>query len=308
MTPQPGQLDTNLFRENPCRFLDRAIKEYVRTSPLNHLTFFDSAPFVDEPLVAFGDGDDPIFRDLKTIVGEFHMTPREVLEKYIADKGWRFGMAAGIDKVGIVSWALPITVENRLPERKALFGGSTRYNHTRWIGIQLYENLEKYVASLLEVLRCNAVAPTQSRFFEIKQMPGDWLAANWSERHIAYACGLGTFGLNGLMITSHGCAVYLGSVVFDRAVTPTPREPSHIAYCPYFRDGSCGKCIEHCPGAAIGREGRSNVACLKNLRDEQPNNIRTHGLDTDLVGRAPACGRCSTGLPCEERIPPHAAV
>jgi epoxyqueuosine reductase len=304
MTQHSGELDTGLFRRDPCRFIENAIKEYVRTSPLNHLTYFDNLPIVDEPVVAFADGDDPIFQDLKTIIGEFHRTPRELLEKYIPSKRWRFSATDKIDKIGVVSWALPIAQDTRHLERNSPCGGSPMYNHTRWIGIRLYESVEQYVASLLEVLGCHAIAPTQSRFFEIKQMPGDWMAANWSERHIAYACGLGTFGLNGLMITSRGCAVYLGSVVCDKELTPTQRAASHVGNCPFFKDGSCGICIERCIASAISTEGRSNITCLKNLRDEQANKVIGMGLDKDLVGPAPACGRCSTSLPCEDRIPP----
>jgi epoxyqueuosine reductase QueG len=133
------------------------------------------------------------------------------------------------------------------------------------------------------------------------------LAANWSERHVAYASGLGTFGLNGLIITSSGCAVYLGSVVCDKALTPTPRDPNEVANCPFFYDGSCGNCIDHCPGSAISKEGRSNITCLKNLRDEQWIKVKNLGLDKELVGPAPSCGQCSIGLPCEEKIPPLAS-
>ncbi len=303
-----GALDTEQFRMNPCRFLENAIKEYVLTSPLNHLTAFNNAPIVDEPIVAYANGDDPIFQDLKTIVGEFHLTPREIMEKYVANKHWRFGARDKIDNVGVISWALPVTHETRVLERTSPFGGSPRYNHSRWLGIRLYESLSQYVASLLEILRCNAVAPTESKLFEIKEMSGGWLAANWSERHIAYACGLGTFGLNGLMITSRGCAVYLGSVVCDRALTPTPRAASHVANCPFYRDESCGHCIDRCPGSAIGKDGRSNITCLKNLRDEQARKVISLGLDKELVGPAPACGRCSTAVPCEDRIPPLAST
>jgi hypothetical protein len=303
MTQYRGELDSVLFKTDPCRFLERAIKEYVCTSPLNHLTAFENAPMVEEPIVAFGDGNDPIFQNLKGVIGEFHMTPREILEKYVESKHWRFSAISGIRDVGVVSWALPLAHDVRFPERTSPYGGSPRYNHSRWIGIRLYECLEQYVASLLEVLQCHAVAPTQSKFFEIKEMSGGWLAANWSERHVAYACGLGTFGLNGLMITSRGCAVYLGSVVCDRALTPTPRAVSHVAHCPYFLDGSCGLCMSHCTGSAIGKDGRSNIACLTNLRDEQAAHIIQMGLHEGLVGPAPACGRCSTGLPCEDRIP-----
>jgi len=303
MAQRQGRLDTGLFRENPCRFIENAIKEFVRTSPLNHLTAYSNEPIVDEPIVAFADGDDPVFQDLKTIVGAFHLTPREILEKYVAGKNWRFSPTKSIRHVSVISWALPLTKKTRRTERTAPLGGSPRYNHSRWIGVKFYENLEQYVAALLEVLRINALAPTQSRFFEIKEMPGGWLAANWSERHAAYASGLGTFGLNGLIITSRGCAVYLGSVVCDKALTPTPRNPNHLANCPFYHDGSCGHCIGHCPGSAISREGRSNIQCLKNLRDEQWIRVMNLGLDKELIGPAPSCGQCSVGLPCEEKIP-----
>jgi epoxyqueuosine reductase len=303
MIQQNGGLETGLFQVDPCRFIETAIKNYVRTSPLNHLTAFNNVPIVDEPIVAFADGDDRIFQDFKNIIGEFHRTPREIMEKYIASKRWRFSVTGDINHIGVISWALPLTQETRSDERTAPFGGSPRYNHSRWIGIRLYEHLSQYVAAFLEVLGCNAVAPTESKFFEIKQMPGDWLAANWSERHIAYASGLGTFGLNGLMITSLGCAVYLGSVVCDRALTATPRSASHVANCLFYKDGSCGFCIDRCTASAINTEGRSNIVCLKNLRDEQAKKIISLGFDKGLVGPAPACGRCSTGLPCEDKIP-----
>jgi hypothetical protein len=298
-----GDLDTRLFHADPCRFLENAVKEYVRNSPLNHLTAFDNAPIIDEPILGFADGDDPIFQDLKTVVGEFHLTPREVMERYVAEKRWQFGGTRNLDSIGVISWALPLSHEVRLHERSSPYGGSPRYNHSRWLGVKFYQSLAQYIASLLEILGRHAVAPTQSRLFEIKQMPEGWMAANWSERHIAYACGLGTFGLNGLMITSRGCAVYLDSVVCDLALTPTPRAASRVANCPFFQDGSCGLCIERCTGEAISENGRSNIACLLNLRDVQADKVRSLGLDKDLVGPAPACGRCSTGLPCEDRIP-----
>ena len=299
-----SELDAELFMVDPCRFIENAIKKYILTSPLNHLTAFNNVPIVNEPIVAFADGDDPIFQEFKSIVGKFHLTPREIMEKYVAGKNWRFSPTKDISNISVISWALPLTKETRLMEREAPYGGSPRYNHSRWIGVKLYENLEQYVASLLEILRCNAVAPTQSKFFEIKEMSGGWLTANWSERHIAYAAGLGTFGLNGLMITSLGCAVYLGSVICDRALTPNPRNPDPVAHCPFYHDGSCGQCIENCPGSAISKEGRSNITCLKNLRDAQWIKVRDLGLDKDLVGPAPSCGQCSIGIPCEDKIPP----
>ena len=70
MTKHKTRLDVELFKSNPCLFLENAIKEYVATSPINCLTAFDNAPIFDEPVVTFANGDDPIFQDFKTVIGE----------------------------------------------------------------------------------------------------------------------------------------------------------------------------------------------------------------------------------------------
>jgi hypothetical protein len=304
-----GKLDTDLFRANPTLFLEKAIKEYVRTSPLNQLITFNNDPIFEEPIVAFANGDDPKFQNLKTIVGEFHLKPQEAMEKYIQARGWRYGVKSPMGNISVVSWALPIPFKTRLSERKTTYGGSTRYNHTRWRGAGIFsENLTSYVSSLVEIMGYNAVAPTRTKFFETKEMSGGWRSANWSERHIAYACGLGTFGLNGLMITRRGCAVYLGSMVCDLTLTPTSNVyTSHIANCLFYKNKSCRQCIERCPAGAISEAGRSNIKCRENLTKNQSANLRSLGLDRELIGLAPACGLCSTKVPCEDRIPLEAS-
>lgn len=302
-----GKLDLDLFQDDPNRFIENAIKEYVRTTPLNHLITFNNAPIFEEPVVVFGKGDNPVFQSLKAIIGEFHLTPIEAMEKHIQAKRWRYGVRSSPENISVVSWALPISEETRRTERQAALGGSTRYNHTRWRGVPFGEHLTNYVSTLLEVLGHNAVAPCFSKFFEIKHMPEGWRVANWSERHIAYACGMGTFGLNGLMITPKGCAVYLFSVVCDAALIPTPNlYSSRVANCLFYQDGSCRQCLERCIATAISEQGRSNVTCAKNLGREQAEKLKNLGLDKDLIGMAPACGRCSTGVPCEHGIPSQA--
>ena len=63
---------------NPEEALRALIRAFVRTSPENRLRYLDDAPIYDEPLVAYADGDDPLFDVYKTVVGPFHLTPREV--------------------------------------------------------------------------------------------------------------------------------------------------------------------------------------------------------------------------------------
>ena len=69
------------MRSNPARFIKREIKEFVRSSPANRLPFFNNYVMLDEPLVKFADGDDPIFNEYKSIINPVHLTPREALAK-----------------------------------------------------------------------------------------------------------------------------------------------------------------------------------------------------------------------------------
>jgi len=303
MTYREVSLDVALFKSNPCLFLERVIKDYVATSPINRLVEFNDAPIFDEPIVAFANGDDPIFQDFKKIIDEFHLTPREVLEKHIQGKQWNYGLKDHLKNVSVISYALPIPLETRDVERNAPYGGSRRKNNFRWMGEVFWKNLEHYVASLLEIMGHDAVAPGRSPFFQRKEL-ADGARVNWSERHIAYAAGLGTFGLNGLLITSKGCAHFVESIVCDLALTPTPRPyDNHVAYCPFFKDRSCRKCIERCVAGAISEQGRDILLCRHHLGHKQRVKLKELGLDKDFIGRAPTCGLCMTNVPCEDRIP-----
>jgi len=303
MTVGKNRLDVELFKSNPCLFLENAIKEYVATSPINCLTTFENAPIFDEPVVVFADGDDPIFQDLKTVIGDFHLTPREALEKHIKSKQWNYGVKDHIERVSVISYVLPEPYETRLSTRQSPYGGSLRHNHTRWRGEVFQKSIQHYIVSLLEIMGYDAVAPRRAPFFEWTNTP-DGVRVNWSERHIAYASGLGTFGLNGLLITPKGCAHYLGSVVCDVALAPTPRLYNHhMAYCLSHRYGTCRKCMKRCLGGAISEQGHSNLKCRQYIREVQPAKLKESvGLE-GLIGMVITCGLCWSGVPCEDRIP-----
>ncbi len=294
--------DKTLFKSNPNLFIEKVIKEYVAHSPINRLVEFDDAPLWEEPIVAFADGDDPIFETYKTIIDEFHMTPREALEKYIQSKGWSYGLKER-PPVSVISYVLPIAIGTLDAERNSPYGGTFRYNHFRWLGEVFWRNLENYVASLLELMGHHAFAPGRSTLFQRKEL-ADGARVNWSERHVAYAAGLGTFGLNGLLITQKGCAHFVESVVCDLALTPTPRPyDNHQAYCPFFKDKSCRKCIDRCKAGAISEKGRDILICRKYLGPGQRMKLKESGLDEGYIGKAPTCGMCMTNVPCEDKMP-----
>ena len=147
-------------------------------------------------------------------------------------------------------------------------------------------------ASLVEFLNSlggEAVAPGLDSRFKIFG-----LYSNWSERHAAYAAGLGTFGLNKSLITAAGCAGRFGSAVTSLEITPTPRPyQDHFSYCPWLTRGACGACIERCPSGAITEEGKDKAACSRYIDDV------VKPLFTPRYG----CGKCQTTVPCEDRIP-----
>jgi epoxyqueuosine reductase QueG len=112
---------------------------------------------------------------------------------------------------------------------------------------------------------------------------------NWSERHVAFAAGLGTFGLSRGIITKKGMAGRFMSVITTLALQPTPRPYTDLLeYCV-----KCGACVRYCPPRAISIE-----------------RLKDHKLcDEFLVGvrkkEEPyyGCGKCQCGVPCAYGIP-----
>ncbi|MBI4595157.1 MAG: hypothetical protein HY730_02135, partial [Candidatus Tectomicrobia bacterium] len=67
--------------------VEEFIKGMVREDSDNRFNKLDGTPIYDEPIVGFASGADPLFEDYKKIIGNFHMTPREFLEKVAAEQG-----------------------------------------------------------------------------------------------------------------------------------------------------------------------------------------------------------------------------
>ncbi len=294
------------FQSDPARFLETMIKKFVANSSSNRLPSFDNESIFDEPLVGFADGDDAIFQEYKTIIGDFHFTPREALELYIKDKEDR--EVKRPTNVSVISFVLPITNETRLSLRREFQVASLRWNHTRWQGEDHINELAQYLVSLLEKFGYHAVAPGTASFFDVKRLPNG-LASNWSQRHIAYAAGLGTFSLSDGLITSKGIAMRCGSVVTDLPLPPTPRlYQNHLANCLFYGDGSCRRCIERCPAGAISEQGHDKNRCSEFMNVEQRNILNELGRGEGYIGRYVGCGLCQTKVPCEAGIPREAST
>ena len=267
----------------------KAIQDFVRESPENRLVLIDDAPIYDEPLVAFVDGADPLFARYKQIIGDFHQTPSEALAAAHA--------TAGGSPVTVISWILPFNRNIKNSNRRRELTPSLRWSHSRTYGEQFHDLLRGHVVSILEDMGGVAVAPMSAPTFRWVDLD-DGPSSTWSERHAAYAAGLGTFSLSDGFITPVGIAMRCGSVVTNLPLAPSAMaRPDHMANCLFYVDGSCKVCIDRCPAGAITTGGHDKNKCQLYQREELSALKERYGAATA------GCGLCQTGVPCESRIP-----
>jgi epoxyqueuosine reductase QueG len=126
--------------------------------------------------------------------------------------------------------------------------------------------------------------------------------SNWSERHIAYAAGLGTFSINDAFITEKGIAIKLISFVTELKLTPDIRvAESHTENCLLCSKGTCGACIKRCPVNAISKVGHDKIRCMQYVYGEESRALAKSYGASPKAGSG--CGLCQTGVPCEGKNP-----
>jgi epoxyqueuosine reductase QueG len=281
--------------ENPVAWIEATIKTFINSSPENSLKNETNDRAWADPLVGFSRGDDPLYQALKGHIGSFYWTPLEIFTKTFPT------VKARPEELTVISWVLPHIETTKTDNRK-----QTAYPAERWVRARIYgeeanEKLRSHVAATVQQAGYEAVAPMLSPFFERKTSDRYGFASTWSERHAAYASGLGTFGLCDGLITPKGKAMRCGSVVARTNIPPTNRPYSdHHAYCLFFTKGLCGECIPRCPARAITEAGHDKVKCRDYLRSKVATYAKSHfGLEGEVYG----CGLCQTGVPCESKIP-----
>jgi epoxyqueuosine reductase len=127
----------------------------------------------------------------------------------------------------------------------------------------------------------------------------DGFASNWSQRHIAYAAGLGTFGMHDFLITEKGAAHRLGSFVVNLRLEPNRQRPEDIhAHCLHYQGQPCLKCAGRCPVEAITAEkAHDKETCSRKVMDSLKYCNKHYHIF--IYG----CGLCATGVPCSSEIP-----
>jgi epoxyqueuosine reductase len=280
------------------RFIRQTIKDFVAASPAAGLPFLDGYRMYDEPLVRFADAGDDIFLRFKEVVGPEHLTPREAVALFL---GKPVEQVEG--SLSVISWILPITEETRKSNRREKEKPGRLWSHTRWYGENTNAALKKFLTELLTQMGQIAVAPEARPFFKMfSNARGPY--SNWSERHIAFAAGQGTFSLSDGFITERGIAHRCGSVVTDLRLPASPRSATGpYSNCLAFAGVKCRACINRCPAQAITEHGHDKLKCQKyqlNLGYNVAAFMKDgYNNQTSVAG----CGLCQTKVPCESVNP-----
>lgn len=234
----------------------------------------------DAPIFAFTTADDACFLDLKqpSAIGEHFMLPKEWLPQAQT----------------VISFFLPFTEEVKKGNQRNMTWPSDEWLHARIEGQMLLNQLCLHLKSELNKAGYLGLIPIMDDRFWSNAASSDRpvrFTSNWSERHTAFVCGLGTFGLSRGLITKKGMAGRFGSILTDLKLEPDTREYRDVyEYC-----SMCGRCAKNCPVNAISMEtGKNNTLCLEFLDETQAKHNPRYG-----------CGKCQVRVPCESKIPRH---
>lgn len=222
------------------------------------------------PLVAFAPADDETFGKLKdpAAVGPEHLSPSE----------WLPGSKS------VLSIFFPFSDDIRRSNRADRELPSPQWLHGRIEGQAFISALSEYLTTYLKGAGYPSVSPAiDERFCQANYK------SNWSERHVAYLSGLGTFCLSKGLITSRGVAGRFGSVI--TALEFEPDAPQNLDL--YGNCTFCGACIRNCPAQAISiAEGKDHTLCEEFLDKMELQFFPRYG-----------CGKCQVNVPCEFEIP-----
>ncbi len=274
------------------RWIEKNIKEFMNSDE-NSLRNERNEIAWGKPLIGFSRGDDPLYGQLKLMIGHFYWVPIEIFRLTFPEADVK------PEELTVISWVLPQIEETKADNRKETVFGSERWVRSRKFGEEFNVKLRTHLVQALKDAGYQAVAPSNSPFFRIQMSQNYEMASTWSERHAAHVSGLGTFGLCDGLITPVGKAMRCGSVVARISVPATARPYNdHHTYCLFYNKGTCGECIKRCPIGALSKQGHDKKKCREYIEGPNVQHARNaYGVE------AYGCGLCQTKVPCESRIP-----
>ena len=270
--------------------LQTKLADYVLTSPDNAIQAswalrgeIAGTPLFDTPIVGCASADDPLFARIKSedrILGDTFRLPAD----------WLPGAKS------VISIFYPFSEPVRKSNWNNLGVPSDEWLHGRVEGHEFIHAADRIVEGWLRDEGFETCIPALEPSLVIhKREPEEavgrpMFVSSWSERHVAFTAGLGTFGLSAHLITRVGKAGRFGSIITNAPLEPTPRSygDDPYAYCT-----RCGACTKRCPVDALTLEhGKDFQTCWVYMEETKIRFKPRYG-----------CGKCQHLVPCETGIP-----
>lgn len=185
-----------------------------------------------DPVIGYANAEDPLYGQLDQIIGNPQLKPEDML--------------SGAQSVIVVF----------IPSSKVVFDDmsnsvltSSVYSESYMLTNSLLDGAAIQIIRLLEENGYRGVSDPPTENFDHITKTG-----KWSHKSNAVIAGIGTIGLNHLLITEKGCLGRLTSVVTDASFSAT-RRPDH-PYCLYYMKGTCRVCVRNCPSGALCSDGK----------------------------------------------------
>lgn len=149
------------------------------------------------------------------------------------------------------------------------------------LGEDYHQVVSKYLEKVCSFI--NSLGGKAKYFVDSNALP---------ERYIAYLCGVGFVGKNGLLITKeYGSYVFLGEIITDLEIEKDiPKE----SLCE-----GCSLCINACPTKAISKNSCNSNICLSYIT--QKKHIEDYWFKM-LQGRIFGCDTCQEVCPHNKHI------
>lgn len=248
--------------------IEKIIGDYVK----NYMENPEVKTIWMKPIVAFASADDPTFEKLKEVANPNHLMPDDIL----------------LGSKSVITYFLPFD------ESISISNMNGRHSSKEWA--RAYVETNKMIGKLNDFIidTINEMGNKAAKLDSKLNMDYEKLISVWSNRHVAYIAGLGTFGLNNMLITKNGCCGRLGNVVTDLKLKPTKR-PKY-EYCLYKYNGSCGYCADKCVNDALYRDRFDRFKCFEMC-------LENDKLHSNLKDEVQVCGKCLTVVPCSFNNP-----
>jgi epoxyqueuosine reductase QueG len=236
-----------------------------------------------EPIIGFVSAENENLPNLKSIVGIDHHMPNDVLS----------------DAKSIISYFIPFDegiVKSNIKGTMASAEWVIAYIKTN----NLIRIINENIVELMKQNGYKAATISVMHPYDVKT-----LVSTWSHRHIAHIAGIGTFGMNNMLITKSGCCGRFGSIVINYGLSEYKQASEIKEKCLNKLNGTCGACQSACAVKCYGKNYFDKQKCYEqSLKNRQ--HYKNYGNAETAVPHdcgADICGKCLVNLPCSTREP-----